>query len=58
MTKNKFIACYICKYLDKCKVAKSRLDGVDYNSPVIQDIGCFGHEIYAEQISDKQMKLF
>jgi len=53
----KFYTCYTCRNLEKCLAGKSRLEHVEINSPIIQDIGCFEMEIYKEQIKPKQLKL-
>jgi len=55
--KKQFQTCYSCEHKSLCKVAKSRLEGLDINSPTIRDIGCFDYEIYKRQIEDKQLTL-
>lgn len=58
MAKKQFQTCYNCEYKFFCNVAKARLEGLNINSPTIQDIGCFDFEIYKKQIEDKQLNLF
>ena len=55
--KKTFQPCYTCQHKSTCNVAKSRLEGLDMNSPIISDIGCFGFEIYKKQVEDKQLSL-
>jgi hypothetical protein len=57
MVKKLFQTCYNCEYKSLCKVAAARLEGLDLNSPVLRDIGCFDFEIYKKQIEDKQLTL-
>lgn len=56
--KRKFYTCYNCEFKIDCKVAESRLEGVSLNSPIVDDIGCFEHEIYKAQTQSKQLGLF
>lgn len=58
MTKKTWIACFSCKFIDKCLSGKSRIVNVQSDSPVFEDIGCFGHEQYKNQIEPKQLKIF
>ncbi len=53
-----FQTCHNCEFKELCKVAQARLEGLNINSPTIQDIGCFDFEIYKKQIEDKQLGLF
>lgn len=57
MNKKVFQTCYNCEHKSSCAVSKSRLEGVDINSPVIKDVGCFDFEIYRKQKEDRQLKL-
>ncbi|EKE04341.1 MAG: hypothetical protein ACD_20C00086G0031 [uncultured bacterium] len=54
----KWIICGECKYFYDCKAGQSRMQNVDINSKVYPEIGCYEHEQYLLQISDRQMKLF
>lgn len=56
--KKKFQSCYNCDFRKDCKVAEARLEGLNINSPIIRDIGCFDFDIYRKQIEDKQLGLF
>lgn len=55
MQKKRFETCYNCEFKFSCNVAKSRLEGLDINSPTIRDIGCFDFEIYRKQVEDRQL---
>lgn len=55
--KKQFQTCFTCEYKSACKVSESRLEGLDINSPVIRDIGCFDFEIYKRQVEDRQLHL-
>lgn len=56
--KKKFQTCYNCEFKKACNVAEARLEGLNINSPTINDIGCFDFEIYKKQTDAKQLGLF
>jgi hypothetical protein len=54
MSKKQWIICGNCVYYYKCQAGQLKMIGIDANSPLYNDIGCYDHE----QASPKQIKLF
>lgn len=58
MVGKKWIICAECYHLQNCKAGQARLHGLDSDSRVYREIGCFDEEVYRDQISHKQLRLF
>lgn len=54
MKNKKWIICGNCKYLNDCKCGQDRIQFVDINSEIYNDIGCFDYEQYS---NNRQLKL-
>ncbi|MDD3013965.1 MAG: hypothetical protein PHC34_09715 [Candidatus Gastranaerophilales bacterium] len=55
MKSKEWISCGDCKYLHECKCGQLRIQNVDADSKIYNDIGCFDYEQYS---NNKQLKLF
>lgn len=56
-SKKEWKICVFCKYKKSCAAGLSRIMDLPPNSPIVNEIGCFEHEIYKNQ-KTVQMKLF
>jgi hypothetical protein len=54
----KWITCGDCKHFANCKAGQARMQNIDINSKIYNEIGCFGFEQYFLQIDGRQIKLF
>ena len=55
--KTKFILCIECEHLKKCKAGQARTQGVNSESVIAKDLGCYDHESFISQ-HRVQLKLF
>lgn len=53
----KWIICGDCKYINECKAGINKMRGININSPVYNEIGCYGNEQYFQQKYGRQLKL-
>ena len=53
----KWVKCGECEHFSKCNAGQARMQNVDINSKIYNEIGCYAHEQYLLQTTGKQLKL-